>query len=152
PSGGTGTHAARVLQALAGAVCWRRVGRIDLLHRGIRTGRTARFHRLVATGQRWLGLPAWFSKRRAPQLHPFAPSVYVLGVESPVPARHSGRHSRGLSPLAAPRHAQVHRDRAAGGSRQGPLIEAFTKYRREALTIFGLTLHNTVAYYIPIIY
>jgi MHS family proline/betaine transporter-like MFS transporter len=35
---------------------------------------------------------------------------------------------------------------------KAPLIEAFTKYRREVLTIFGLTLHNTVAYYIPIIY
>lgn len=33
-----------------------------------------------------------------------------------------------------------------------PLVEAFTEYRRETLTIFGLTLHNTVAYYIPIIY
>src|SRR5262245_10373966 len=32
------------------------------------------------------------------------------------------------------------------------MIEAFTRYRREVLTIFGLTLHNTVAYYIPIIY
>src|SRR5215469_10701232 len=35
---------------------------------------------------------------------------------------------------------------------KAPLIEAFTRYRRETLTIFGLTLHNTVAYYIPIIY
>ncbi len=35
---------------------------------------------------------------------------------------------------------------------KAPLIEAFTAYRREALTIFGLTLHNTVAYYITIIY
>ena len=35
---------------------------------------------------------------------------------------------------------------------KAPLIEALTKYRREVLTIFGLTLHNTVAYYIPIIY
>src|SRR5260370_32998108 len=35
---------------------------------------------------------------------------------------------------------------------KAPLIEAFTKYRREVLTIVGLTLHNTVAYYIPIIY
>ena len=33
-----------------------------------------------------------------------------------------------------------------------PLIETLTRYRRETLTIFGLTLHNTVAYYIPIIY
>src|SRR5262249_15853614 len=31
---------------------------------------------------------------------------------------------------------------------KAPLIEALTTYRREALTIFGLTLHNTVAYYI----
>jgi MFS family permease len=35
---------------------------------------------------------------------------------------------------------------------KAPLMEAFTTYRREALTIFGLTLHNTVAYYITIIY
>ncbi len=35
---------------------------------------------------------------------------------------------------------------------KAPLIEAFTRYHREVLTIFGLTLHNTVAYYIPIIY
>ena len=35
---------------------------------------------------------------------------------------------------------------------KAPLMEAFTTYRREALTIFGLTLHNTVAYYIAIIY
>jgi MHS family proline/betaine transporter-like MFS transporter len=35
---------------------------------------------------------------------------------------------------------------------RAPLSEAFAKYRRETLTIFGLTLHNTVAYYIPIIY
>jgi MFS transporter, MHS family, proline/betaine transporter len=35
---------------------------------------------------------------------------------------------------------------------RAPLSEAFTRYRREVLTIFGLTLHNTVAYYIPIIY
>src|SRR6266567_4060460 len=35
---------------------------------------------------------------------------------------------------------------------KAPLIETVTKYRRETLTIFGLTLHNTVAYYIPIIY
>src|SRR5215469_4922014 len=40
-------------------------------------------------------------------------------MESPVPARHSGRHSRGLSPLAAQRHAQIHRDQAARRSRQG---------------------------------
>jgi MHS family proline/betaine transporter-like MFS transporter len=33
-----------------------------------------------------------------------------------------------------------------------PFSEAITKYPRETLTVFGLTLHNTVAYYIPIIY
>ena len=33
-----------------------------------------------------------------------------------------------------------------------PLREAVTKYPRETLTVFGLTLHNTVAYYIPIVY
>jgi len=72
PSRGAGAHPARGPQALAGPVCWRRVGRIDLLYCRIRTGRTARFHRLLATGQRRLGLPAWFPKRRAPQLDSFA--------------------------------------------------------------------------------
>ena len=33
-----------------------------------------------------------------------------------------------------------------------PLVEALTKYPKETLTVFGLTLHNTVAYYIPIVY
>lgn len=33
-----------------------------------------------------------------------------------------------------------------------PFIEAVTKYPRETLTVFGLTLHNTAAYYIPIVY
>jgi MFS transporter, MHS family, proline/betaine transporter len=33
-----------------------------------------------------------------------------------------------------------------------PFIEAVTTYWRETLTVFGLTLHNTVAYYIPIVY
>lgn len=35
---------------------------------------------------------------------------------------------------------------------RAPFVEALTKYPRETLTIFGLTLHNTVAYYIPIVY
>jgi len=35
---------------------------------------------------------------------------------------------------------------------RAPFIEAVTTYWRETLTIFGLTLHNTVAYYIPIVY
>ncbi len=35
---------------------------------------------------------------------------------------------------------------------RAPFVEAVTTYRRETLTIFGLTLHNTVAYYIPIVY
>ena len=33
-----------------------------------------------------------------------------------------------------------------------PFKEAVTTYWRETLTVFGLTLHNTVAYYIPIVY
>src|SRR6516225_10596142 len=39
----------------------------------------------------------------------------------PIPTWHFGRHSRGLSPLAAQRHAQIHRDQAARRSRQGPV-------------------------------
>ncbi len=35
---------------------------------------------------------------------------------------------------------------------KAPLAEALTKYPRETLTAFGLTLHNTVAYYIALIY
>jgi len=35
---------------------------------------------------------------------------------------------------------------------QAPFTEAVTKYWRETLTIFGMTLHNTVAYYIPLVY
>ncbi|MFI4995951.1 MAG: MFS transporter [Hyphomicrobiales bacterium] len=35
---------------------------------------------------------------------------------------------------------------------KAPLVEALTTYRKETLTVFGLTLHNTVAYYIPIVY
>jgi MFS transporter, MHS family, proline/betaine transporter len=33
-----------------------------------------------------------------------------------------------------------------------PLVEALTTYPRETFTAFGLTLHNTVAYYISLIY
>ena len=33
-----------------------------------------------------------------------------------------------------------------------PLTEALTKYPKETLTVFGLTLHNTAAYYIPLVY
>jgi MFS transporter, MHS family, proline/betaine transporter len=35
---------------------------------------------------------------------------------------------------------------------KAPFVEVMTKYPREMLTVFGLTLHNTVAYYIPIVY
>lgn len=35
---------------------------------------------------------------------------------------------------------------------RAPLAEAFGTYPRETLTVFGLTLHNTVAYYISLIY
>src|SRR3974390_286358 len=33
-----------------------------------------------------------------------------------------------------------------------PLADVLREYPRETLTVFGLTLHNTVAYYIPIVY
>jgi MHS family proline/betaine transporter-like MFS transporter len=39
-----------------------------------------------------------------------------------------------------------------GAVSKAPLIEAFTVERKATLTIFGMTLHNTVAYYIPIVY
>ena len=38
------------------------------------------------------------------------------------------------------------------GVSKAPFVEAVTTYWRETLTVFGLTLHNTVAYYIPIVY
>ena len=39
-----------------------------------------------------------------------------------------------------------------GAVSKAPLIEALTVERKATLTIFGMTLHNTVAYYIPIVY
>jgi MHS family proline/betaine transporter-like MFS transporter len=48
-----------------------------------------------------------------------------------------------------PKFTEIERQ---GEVARAPLIEALTTYRREALTIFGLTLHNTVAYYTAIIY
>jgi MFS transporter, MHS family, proline/betaine transporter len=35
---------------------------------------------------------------------------------------------------------------------EAPLKEALTKYPRETLTAFGITLHNTAAYYISLVY
>jgi MHS family proline/betaine transporter-like MFS transporter len=35
---------------------------------------------------------------------------------------------------------------------EAPLAEAFNKYPRETLTAFGITLHNTAAYYISLLY
>jgi MHS family proline/betaine transporter-like MFS transporter len=40
----------------------------------------------------------------------------------------------------------------SGDVAQSPLAEAITQYPRETLTAFGITLHNTVAYYIALIY
>lgn len=48
-----------------------------------------------------------------------------------------------------PKYAEIE---ARGQVSAAPLIEAVTKYPKETLTVFGLTLHNTVAYYIPIVY
>jgi MFS transporter, MHS family, proline/betaine transporter len=39
-----------------------------------------------------------------------------------------------------------------GAVAAAPLSEAFRKYRRETLLGFGVTLHNTVAYYIALVY
>jgi MHS family proline/betaine transporter-like MFS transporter len=39
-----------------------------------------------------------------------------------------------------------------GTASKAPLKEALTVERKATLTIFGMTLHNTVAYYIPIVY
>jgi MHS family proline/betaine transporter-like MFS transporter len=39
-----------------------------------------------------------------------------------------------------------------GAVSKTPFIEALTVERKATLTIFGMTLHNTVAYYIPIVY
>ncbi len=39
-----------------------------------------------------------------------------------------------------------------GAVSKAPLSEALTTERKATLTIFGMTLHNTVAYYIPIVY
>jgi MHS family proline/betaine transporter-like MFS transporter len=39
-----------------------------------------------------------------------------------------------------------------GAVAKHPLVEAFTTERKATFTIFGMTLHNTVSYYIPIVY
>ncbi|MGO8916844.1 MAG: MFS transporter [Stellaceae bacterium] len=48
-----------------------------------------------------------------------------------------------------PKYAELELHRAVA---QTPLLETLTKYPRETLLAFGLTLHNTVAYYIALVY
>lgn len=48
-----------------------------------------------------------------------------------------------------PRYLAIARHRAIATA---PLAEAVGRYPRETLTVFGLTLHNTVAYYISLVY
>jgi MFS transporter, MHS family, proline/betaine transporter len=48
-----------------------------------------------------------------------------------------------------PKYTEIEEHR---GVAKAPLAEALRQYPRETLTAFGLTLHNTVAYYISLIY
>jgi MFS transporter, MHS family, proline/betaine transporter len=48
-----------------------------------------------------------------------------------------------------PKYTEIEEHRALA---QAPLVEAFRQYPRETLTAFGITLHNTVAYYISLVY
>jgi MFS transporter, MHS family, proline/betaine transporter len=48
-----------------------------------------------------------------------------------------------------PKYTEIEEHRAVA---KAPLAEALRQYPRETLTAFGLTLHNTVAYYISLIY
>jgi MFS transporter, MHS family, proline/betaine transporter len=48
-----------------------------------------------------------------------------------------------------PKYVEIEEHQAVA---RAPLAEAVTQYPRETLTAFGLTLHNTVAYYISLIY
>jgi len=48
-----------------------------------------------------------------------------------------------------PKYTEIEEHDAVAHS---PLKEAITKYPRETLTAFGITLHNTVAYYISLLY
>jgi MFS transporter, MHS family, proline/betaine transporter len=48
-----------------------------------------------------------------------------------------------------PKYTEIEEHRALA---QAPLVEAVRQYPRETLTAFGITLHNTVAYYISLVY
>jgi len=48
-----------------------------------------------------------------------------------------------------PKYTELEAQRAVA---QAPLAEAFRQYPRETLLGFGITLHNTVAYYIALVY
>jgi len=48
-----------------------------------------------------------------------------------------------------PKYSEIEQHRAVAAA---PLADAVSEYPRETLTAFGITLHNTVAYYISLIY
>lgn len=48
-----------------------------------------------------------------------------------------------------PKYLEIEEHRALA---RAPLVEALAHYPRETFTVFGLTLHNTVAYYISLVY
>jgi MFS transporter, MHS family, proline/betaine transporter len=48
-----------------------------------------------------------------------------------------------------PKYTEIEEHHALASA---PLAEAFRQYPRETLTAFGITLHNTVAYYISLVY
>jgi MHS family proline/betaine transporter-like MFS transporter len=48
-----------------------------------------------------------------------------------------------------PKYTEIEEHHAVADA---PLVEALRQYPRETLTAFGITLHNTVAYYISLIY
>jgi MHS family proline/betaine transporter-like MFS transporter len=48
-----------------------------------------------------------------------------------------------------PKYTEIEEHRAVA---KAPLAEALGQYPRETITVFGMTLHNTVAYYISLVY
>ena len=48
-----------------------------------------------------------------------------------------------------PKYSEIEQQRAVAAA---PLADAVREYPRETLTAFGITLHNTVAYYISLVY
>ena len=106
-AGGTlGPHPARRLPPRPGLVGRRRMGWLDRLHRRARERRPTRLCRLVATGQRRLGLPAGIAHGLSPQQHAAARNHAELGLARAVPPRYRRRSGRPLAPAPPRRHAR----------------------------------------------